>query len=161
MKFSIKDFFSKCDQIRSFLRICSHLLKKSLMENFIFCAVLLTRIIKLERNAVTNSQYSRKEKIELNHVPTDITENVLEENICKAFPLTGVNVIPNDLAACHRIKRSDKVTVKFKYCKQKNSIMYKRKNLGNKSQELTNLKLSGRLFVGESMSQYKCCRRSI
>ena len=39
MKFSIKDFFSKCDQIGSFLRIWSHLLKKSLMENFIFCAV--------------------------------------------------------------------------------------------------------------------------
>ena len=33
MKFSIKDFFSKCDQIRSFLRIWSHLLNKSLMEN--------------------------------------------------------------------------------------------------------------------------------
>ena len=40
MKFSIKDFFSKCDQIRSFLRIWSHLLNKSLMENFIFCALL-------------------------------------------------------------------------------------------------------------------------
>ena len=39
MKFSIVDFFSKCDQIRSFLRIWSHLLKKSTMENFIFCAV--------------------------------------------------------------------------------------------------------------------------
>ena len=39
MKFSIKNFFSKCDQIRSFLRICSPLLKNSLMENFIFCAV--------------------------------------------------------------------------------------------------------------------------
>ena len=39
MKFSIKDFFSKCDQIRSFLRILSHSLKKSLMGNFIFCAV--------------------------------------------------------------------------------------------------------------------------
>ena len=36
MKFSIKDFFSKCDQIRSFLRIWSYLLKKFLMENFIF-----------------------------------------------------------------------------------------------------------------------------
>ena len=36
MKFSIKDFFSKCDQIRSSLRIWSRLLKKSLMENFIF-----------------------------------------------------------------------------------------------------------------------------
>ena len=39
MKFSVKDFFSKCDQIRRKLRIWSHLLKKSLMENFIFCAV--------------------------------------------------------------------------------------------------------------------------
>ena len=34
--FSITDFFSKCDQIRRKLRIWSHLLKKSLMENFIF-----------------------------------------------------------------------------------------------------------------------------
>ena len=39
LKFSIKDFFSECDQIRSFLRIWSHLLKKSLMENIIFCGV--------------------------------------------------------------------------------------------------------------------------
>ena len=41
IKFSIKDFFSKFDQIRRKLQIWSHLLKKSLMENFIFCAVLL------------------------------------------------------------------------------------------------------------------------
>ena len=39
MKFSIKDFFSKCDQIRRKLRIWSHLLKKFLMENFISLAV--------------------------------------------------------------------------------------------------------------------------
>ena len=41
MKFSINDFFSKCDQIRMKLRIWSHLLKKSLMGNFIFCAVIV------------------------------------------------------------------------------------------------------------------------
>ena len=39
MKFSIKDFFSKCDQICSKLRIWSHLLEKSLTKNFIFRAV--------------------------------------------------------------------------------------------------------------------------
>ena len=32
MKFSFKDFFSKCDQIGSFLWIWSYLLEKSLME---------------------------------------------------------------------------------------------------------------------------------
>ena len=37
VKFSIKDFFSKCDQIRSFLWIWSYLLMKSLMKNFTFC----------------------------------------------------------------------------------------------------------------------------
>ena len=41
MKFSIKHFFSKCDQIHSFLQIWLYLPKKSLMENFIFCAVCL------------------------------------------------------------------------------------------------------------------------
>ena len=45
MKFSIKDFFSKCDQICSFLRIWSHLLNKALMENFIFCAVFIVQQI--------------------------------------------------------------------------------------------------------------------
>ena len=42
MKFSTKDFLSECDQIRkirSFLLLLSHLLKKSLMENFIFCSM--------------------------------------------------------------------------------------------------------------------------
>ena len=35
MKFSIKDFSSKCDQIGRRLRIWSHLLEESLMENTI------------------------------------------------------------------------------------------------------------------------------
>ena len=37
MRFSMKDFFSKCDQIRRKLWIWSHLMKKSLMENLILC----------------------------------------------------------------------------------------------------------------------------
>ena len=39
IKFSIKDVSSKCDQIRRKPRVWPHLLEKSLMENFIFCAV--------------------------------------------------------------------------------------------------------------------------
>ena len=47
MKFSIKYILSKCDQIRSFLLIWSHLLKKSLMENFSFCAVSILHFFYL------------------------------------------------------------------------------------------------------------------
>ena len=48
MKFCIKDFFNKCDQIYIFLWIWLHLLKKSLMESFIFCAVVLREKIYLK-----------------------------------------------------------------------------------------------------------------
>ena len=40
LKFSIKDFFSKCNQIRRRLGIWSHLPKKSLINKFILWAVL-------------------------------------------------------------------------------------------------------------------------
>ena len=100
-------FLSKYNKVYSELQQCKS-----------YNSHLLTRIIQLERNAVTNSQYSRRETIELNPVPAEIHEDVLEDSICKALSLTGV----------------------------------KRKNLCTKSQELTNLKFSGRLSVSESMS---------
>ena len=54
MKFSIKDFLSKCDQICKKLQILSHLLKKFLIENFIFCAV---KIQTLTLKWVSNEIY--------------------------------------------------------------------------------------------------------
>ena len=49
MKFSIKGFFSECDQIRSSLRIWANLLKKSLMGNCMFCALLNSNLLHLHR----------------------------------------------------------------------------------------------------------------
>ena len=43
-KFPFKDFFSKCDQNLRKLRIWSHLLKNSLIENFILCALRMALI---------------------------------------------------------------------------------------------------------------------
>ena len=57
MKFSIKDFFSKCDQIRRFLRIWSHLLEKSLIESFIFY------VVKCQHNASIHNVFKLKSKI--------------------------------------------------------------------------------------------------
>ena len=135
------EFTSKYDEVYSELQQCKS-----------FNSHLLTRIIQLERNAVTNSQYSRRETTEVNHVPAEIQDDVLEASVCKALSLTRVNVAPEDLHACHRMKRSDRVIKKFKYRKQKESVMYKRKNLYTKSQKLSNLKFSGKLFFSESIS---------
>ena len=57
MKFSIKNFFSKWDQIRSFLQIWSHLLKTSLMENFIFCPVSVAKLVDSNQDGMRFSIY--------------------------------------------------------------------------------------------------------
>ena len=57
MKFFIKDFFSKCDQICRNLRIRSHLLKKPLMENFIFCAAYMVQDTFRSRTNAQKNNY--------------------------------------------------------------------------------------------------------
>ena len=49
MNFSIKDFLIKYNQIRRKLQIWSHLLEKSLLQNFIFCEVN-TVILQMNTN---------------------------------------------------------------------------------------------------------------
>ena len=69
---------------------------------------------------------------------------------------------PDDLQACSRLKKKDTVIIRFKCRKQKRSILINRKNLRNKSDVLTQLNFSGRLFISESMFHenhqlsYKC-----
>ena len=53
MNFSINHFFSKCDQILRFLRIWSHLLRKCLIKNFIFCALKIP-LIGILQNEINN-----------------------------------------------------------------------------------------------------------
>ena len=61
MKFFIKGFFCKCDQFRNFLRIWSHLLSISLMENFILCAVCCAQdLLWITKLGVTVNKYYPK-----------------------------------------------------------------------------------------------------
>ena len=79
------------------------------------CNRLLTkRVVQLENNAVTNAQYHRRESVEVNPIPPSISDEELELNIYEALSLTGNEVKPNDLQACHRLKKKESVIVKFK-----------------------------------------------
>ena len=90
---TFNEFTSKHDKVCSELQQCKS-----------YNSHLLTRIVQLECNAVTNSHYSRRETIELNPVAAEIHEGVLEESICKALSLTRVNIVPEDLQDFHHMK---------------------------------------------------------
>ena len=71
------------------------------------CNCLLTeRIVQLERNAVSNAQYHCRESLlEINPVPASVGDDVLENSICRALSLTSHEVKPDDLQACHPLKK--------------------------------------------------------
>ena len=57
-----KDFFSKCDQIHRNLRIWLHLLKKSLMQNFIFCTVKKCIQVEVAQSCIQSCLQTKKTK---------------------------------------------------------------------------------------------------
>ena len=158
MKFSelndrFNDFESKYEMVNSNLSItrrCNDL--------------LLECITQLERNNLNNAQYNRRETLTINPVPTDIADNVLEPSVCQVLSLTGISVEPDDLQACHHMRKKARIIIKFKCRKQKHHVLLNHKTLQNKSLDLTQLKFSGKLFVNESMCHenhqlaYKCCQ---
>ena len=76
-KFSIKNFFSNCDQIRRKLPIWSHLLKKSLMENFIFAQWKLNQI-KINKACVKLQAYVTLKTLCTPWIQSEIRRNVYE-----------------------------------------------------------------------------------
>ena len=86
MKFSelndhFNDFESKYEMVNSNLSITRR------------CNVLLLeRITQLERNNLNDTQYNRRETLEINPVPSDIADDVLEQSVCLPSAIFNTNI---------------------------------------------------------------------
>ena len=107
--------------------------------------------MNLERNALSNGQYITREMLEINLVPHSINNVDLEEKVCEALSLTGTKIKPDDLDACYRMKKKDKVIIKFKNRKQRDDVIFKRKELKSKGNDLVALQFGRSLFINDSM----------
>ena len=81
-------------------------------------------------------------------VPPLISDEELELNICKVLSLTGYEVKPGNLQACHRLNKKESVIVKC----IKRRVLVNKENLPNKSEDLHQLMFSCKLFILERMS---------
>ena len=134
------DFALKFDRVFSEMQIsktCNSLLRK--------------QIIDLERSSLDNAQYLGREMIEISPVPLELSKNELEGLVCKALSLSGNELYPDDLEACHHPKKKENVIMKFKSRKLKYKVINNRKIMKNKSKELNELKFSNNLYISESM----------
>ena len=73
-------------------------------------SVLRERVISLERQYWSNSQYSRRECLELTDIPQISENNTLESTVLKIFEKLEVKVDPSNVEDCHWI--SSKIGLK-------------------------------------------------
>ena len=142
-----------------------HVLSKEFLDILatIECGFALKHVRDMSRT-YNQVQCYWQESVEVNPVPPSISDKELELNICQALSLTRHEVKPDDLQAGHRLKKKESVIVKFKCRKLKWKVLVNWKNLRNKSEDLRQLKFSGKLFISESMCHEnhqlacKCCQ---
>ena len=89
--------------------------------------------------------------LDINPVPYSINNIDLEENVCKVVPLTGTKVISDDLDAFHIVKTKDKVIIKSKNRKQRNDVIFKRKQLKSKGDDLVAFQFGRSLYINENI----------
>ena len=95
--------------------------------------------------------------LDINSVPHSVNNVDLEEKVCKVRSFTGTKVKPDDLDACHRMKKKDKVIIKSKNRKQRHGVTFKRKELKSKGDDLVALQFGRLLFINDS----KCFKNQV
>ena len=83
----------------------------------------------IEKQCWENAQCSRRECHEISGVPLSVSDNDLEDVVCKAITKAGVEVSDKDIEDCHRVGKRGTTIVKF--CKRKVSkqVLNVRKDL--------------------------------
>ena len=55
----------------------------------------------MEKQCSANAQYSRRECLEISGIPSSVSDNDLEDVVCKAITKASVEVSDKDIEDCH------------------------------------------------------------
>ena len=117
-------------------------------------SLLSDRLVCLEKTQNQNSQYLRKETLEVHKFPKDLPDSQIETKVLEIFnaikdeddePYTAM-----DFHACHRLHKKDRVIVKMTHRKRLRAVVKSRPKLAN-SETQTKLKV-GRVYIVESLA---------
>ena len=111
---------------------------------------LVKRIEDLERQCNANSQYSRRECLEISGIPPSVNNDHLEEKVIEIFSTINVTVDSDRIEACHRLK-NDRTIVKFSNRKDCIKVLKNRSLLKDVKKEDLGFSEDDAIFVNESL----------
>ena len=117
---------------------------------------LKEHIVSLERQCWSNSQYSRRECLEITGIPDKTDQKDLENTALNIFRKLDVEIDSSSIEDCHwlRSKGPKNAIIKFSKQKDANRICHCKKNLKGMDLTLTSLGISSPVFINDSLCQY-------
>ena len=111
---------------------------------------LIKRIESLERQTNANSQYSRRECLEISGIPKSVANDDLESKVCEILSDIGVIINENRIEACHRLK-NDRTIIKFSSRKDCVNTLKNRSKLKKVDKKKLGLGEDDKIYINESL----------
>ena len=118
-------------------------------------SLLQQKVIALERECWANSQYSRRECLEIVGIPGNVSHDSLEDQVLQIFDNVGCSVQKDNIEACHRMGRNnDRTIIKFSKRKDCQQVLSVKKHLKNLKMEDVGLPADTKIFINQSLCPY-------
>ena len=112
--------------------------------------LLSERFQTIKKQCWANAQYSGRECLEISSIASSVSENDLEDVVCKAITRASVEVFDKDIEDCHQVGKRGQTIVKFCTRKVSMHVLNVRKNL-TKYPWRTG---QGKLYVNQNLCSY-------
>lgn len=117
-------------------------------------SLLQERVIDLERQCWANAQYSRRECLEVSGIPNSVKQDELEDKVLTIFKKVGCDIKSENIEACHRVGRQNKVIIKFSRRKDCQQIYSVKRDLSKLDMKEVDLPEGTQVFVNQSLCPY-------
>ena len=119
-------------------------------------AMVGERITKMEKDNYAQQQYSRRDSIEIVGIPEAIPDKDVESKAIDIMKAIGVTVARNEIQACHRLAKKDRIIVKFVNRKTAVACLQSRAKLKTLKGKSLGLPDKCKLYVNKSLCpQYR------
>ena len=111
-------------------------------------------LVKTERQCWENTQYSQRGTLDIVGSPNSVDNRVLEEMLCGVFKKTGVEIVKQNVQACHYLKEIQITIVKFVNRTDCLQILRIKKELKSLDPTMLEFPDMTKIFVNESLCPY-------
>ena len=109
--------------------------------------LLDSRLDRVERLQLQDSQYLRNRQVEIKKIPSSEDDSNLKVKVCELISLTGVQVVPDNIDKCHRLSNNQNVIIEFKERELRDDMLRSRKNLKSKDEDLKRINCTDTMIL--------------